>query len=179
MPNHVVNEIIFRNVSPDIQESILKKILKDGYVDFGILVPPPLNIWQGDIGEKEESAFGKKTWYKWNTENWGTKWNAYGQDDRGVKSVSRTGDTLTLIFQTAWSPPRGWICALFNAAQLPFEHNYLNEGDSEGRIAKYFFKGEGELHAPVWEESKSDAEMYRHLHILLWGCEPESLSDDE
>jgi len=37
-------------------------------------------------------------WYSWNTANWGTKWNAYQQDDK-----RDTEDTI--YFQTAWSSP--------------------------------------------------------------------------
>jgi hypothetical protein len=42
-------------------------------------------------------------WYNWNTQNWGTKWNAYSAD--------RTGDT-ELRFDTAWAHPEPVIRAL-------------------------------------------------------------------
>jgi hypothetical protein len=171
MPNNVINEIIFKNVNNDIQENILKKVLKNGFVSFDVLLPPPLNIWRGNRGLEEGNAFGKKNWYDWNTENWGTKWNAYGQDE---KSIARTEDTLTLTFQTAWSPPRLWLCALFNATEMPFEHNWLSEGDIDAYTAKFFFSGEGIYYSPDWKEQKSEKKMYYHLHILLWGHEPES-----
>jgi hypothetical protein len=176
VPNNVVNEIIFKNINHETQEDILKKVLKNGFVSFNVLLPPPLNIWQGDCGTKEEKAFGKKNWFNWNIENWGTKWDAYEQDE---KSVIRTEDTLTLTFQTAWSPPRLWVCALFNATKTPFEHNYLSEGDINAYTANFFFSGEGIHYYPDWEEQKAKKELYRHLHILLWGCEPESGRENE
>jgi hypothetical protein len=176
MPNHVLNEIIFKNVNHDIQENILKKVLKNGRVDFTVLLPPPLNIWQGNYGLEEEKAFGKKNWHDWNTENWGTKWNAYGQDE---KSIARTEDTLTLTFQTAWSPPRPWICALFNATEMPFEHNWIDEGDIHAYTAKFFFSGEGEYYSPNWEEKEAGKEVTRRLHILLRGSDPESDGENE
>jgi hypothetical protein len=179
MPNHVVNEIIFRDVNPDTQEIILKKLLcSKGFVDFNILVPRPLNIWQGNIGEKEEKTFGEKTWYTWNVENWGTKWNAYGMDEDG-KSVIRTEDTLTVIFQTAWSPPMPWVIAVFNATGLPFEHNWMSEGENESYSYKFFFSGGGVLRSPTWSGGVAGKEMYRHLHVLLWGCEPENITEPE
>jgi hypothetical protein len=173
MPNHILNEIIFRNVNSDIQEYILKKVLKDGFIDFNVLVPAPLNIWQGNVGAKEKTAFKNKIWHDWNIENWGTKWNAYGQEDPGVKNVARTEDTLTFVFQTAWSPPRLWICALINATQLPFEHNWLDQGSNQGHTDKYFFSGERDCCFLNWEEGIAGDDLYRHLHILLWGYEPE------
>jgi hypothetical protein len=178
MPNHVINEIIFRDAGHDVQEDILKKVLKNGFVDFSVLVPPPLNIWQGNTGGKEKTAFGNKIWSDWNRENWGTKWNAYGQNDEDPENVARTGDTLTLVFQTAWSPPKLWICALFNAVGLPFEHNWLSEGESKAHAAKYFFEGEKEYKTPAWEEQDADEKIYRRLHILLWGDGPESGNGD-
>jgi hypothetical protein len=170
MPNNVVNEIIFQDINRDIQGKILKNILKDGFADFNILVPMPLNIWRGNIGEEEEKAFGRKTWHLWNVENWGTKWNAYGLQDENP--IIHTEDTLTIIFQTAWSPPRIWVCALFNAIQIPFEHNWLSEGIGNTYTAKLFFSGEGEYRSPAWAESKAEEEVHRRLHVRLWGCEP-------
>lgn len=47
-------------------------------------------------------ATGHIYWYDWNIANWGTKWNAYGQNDK------RSNDD-TIYFQTAWSSPVGLI----------------------------------------------------------------------
>jgi hypothetical protein len=65
-------------------------------------------------------------------------------------------------------------CALFNAVGLPFEHNWLSEGESKARAAKYFFEGEKEYKTPAWEEQDADEKIYRRLHFLLWGNGPES-----
>ena len=46
--------------------------------------------------------YGFATWYGWRLENWGTKWNAYGQPDKR--------NTLnTIYFETAWSCPKNLI----------------------------------------------------------------------
>jgi len=178
MPNHVVNEVIFRNVSREVQENILKKVLKDGHIDFSVLLPPPLNIWQGGLGEKEKQAFGKKNWHDWNTKNWGTKWNAYGgydEDDKeGRKNIIQTDDSLTLVFQTAWGPPRLWLCALFNATGISFEHNWFDEGGRDAYYAKFFFPEDVEDSSPEWkEESREDKEFIRRMRILLYGRDPD------
>ena len=45
MPNHCINEIIFRNVVAGAQAKILEATCNsDGEVDFGILVPIPLQV---------------------------------------------------------------------------------------------------------------------------------------
>jgi len=164
MPNNVLNEIIFRNVNGETQESILQKILKDGFVDFNVLVPTPLNIWRGGVGKKEEAAFGKKNWHDWNRENWGTKWNAYGQKE-GAR-ITRTEDSVTVHFETAWSPPRRWLAALFNSTGLPFEHNWLDEGDRCAHAAKFYFDDEDMCWA---EDETEDKEFNRRMKILLYG----------
>jgi hypothetical protein len=43
---------------------------------------------------------GCKSWYGWNIENWGTKWNSY--EPRGPRWKN---DIFTFSFETAWSPP--------------------------------------------------------------------------
>lgn len=54
-----------------------------------------------ELGARYQSnldQFGFKTWYGWNRQNWGTKWNAYGQNDNR--------DTFdTIWFETAWNAP--------------------------------------------------------------------------
>lgn len=111
MPNHVVNEIIFRGVDVAQQEAILAMCCKaDGKVDFDILVPTPKNVWLFSHGQKHQKL-GQNA-LDWSRENWGTKWNAYSH-----KPIERTDDTLTLRFETAWSPPYGWLMALFNTTK--------------------------------------------------------------
>ena len=73
MPNHVINELVFKNVGP-IKDELLGKILnQNGDVDFGILVPPPFNIWWGDVATIHEETF-PGTFLDWAWKNWGTKW---------------------------------------------------------------------------------------------------------
>lgn len=55
---------------------------------------------------------GHVYWYDWNSENWGTKWNAYGQPKDG-----HADDATSFEFETAWSHPFDLIAAL--SAKLP------------------------------------------------------------
>ena len=38
-------------------------------------------------------------WYRWNIDNWGTKWDAYNTD------IHDYGTSIVMSFQTAWAPP--------------------------------------------------------------------------
>ncbi len=162
MPNDIINELIFSDVSPSDQDRILAAACVDGKVDFSILVPVPLNIWQGSVG-KQHDVF-KANALDWARQNWGTKWNAYAH-----VQPERAADSLTLRFQTAWSPPYPWLAAMLNKLALPFYHNWLDEGAERGRHGA--FKPDGEFGDNEWSEIEADEPLHRHLHKLLWGVE--------
>lgn len=173
MPNHVINELIF-NVGPEDQARVLAATLNaDGKVDFGVLVPRPLNLWAGNVGTEHEKAF-KRTALDWNRENWGTKWNAYD-----MRPVEADETKLILRFETAWGPPYPWLAAILNHLNLPFDHNWMSEGGwppkhGEFRLADRF----GE-EGPEWSEAEADEALGRHLHKLLWGVERFPDEDDD
>lgn len=172
MPNHVVNEIIFRGVDAATQEAILAKLCNaDGRVDFDILVPTPPNVWLGNVGEKHK-RLGIDA-LAWSRDNWGTKWNAYSH-----KPTERTDDSLRLVFETAWSPPYGWLVAVFNTLKRSFDHNWLDEGASRGVEGKWDYAAlEAGGFSEPWDEKRCGDEMHRHLHKLHWGVE--EFKDDE
>lgn len=172
MPNHITNEIIFRGVDATAQDAIIAKLCNsDGKVDFEILVPTPPNVWIGNVGQKHE-RLGRNA-LDWSRENWGTKWNAYGH-----KPVERTDDTLTIIFDTAWSPPYPWLVAVFNTVKRDFDHNWLDEGASHGWTGTWNYAAlvDDKLFAEPWSEEPCSDEMQKHLNVLKWGVE--SLDDE-
>lgn len=145
MPNYIRNQIIFRDVDAEMQNIILSKICdQDENVDFEILVPSPLNIWKGNASAKHDIAF-KKTWYDWNKENWGTKWNASSYNKTPPKRID---NSLIIFFDTAWSPPFPWLAAVFNALKLSFEHNYRDEFEISG------IKGFFDYIGMTWKEEE-------------------------
>jgi hypothetical protein len=168
MPNHVLNELIFRNVDRATQDAILAKLCNaEGKVDFNVLVPTPVNRWLGGVSQLHEKAFGE-TALDWSRREWGTKWNAYSH-----KPIERTDDTLILRFDTAWSPPYPWLVAVFNTFKRAFDHNWLDEGAERGVCGKWNHAAL-EAHNPFekpWHETPADDEMQRHLHVLRWGVE--------
>jgi hypothetical protein len=175
MPNHVLSEIIFRHVNASERRTILTMVRDGkGEINFNILVPMPLNIWMGSVGQNHEKKF-KRTALDWCRENWGTKWNAYGFD-QGYTSIVETDDSLTLTFQTAWSPPYPWIAALFNFTKLSFEHNYVDEGGSTVYTGKFDYSAlDGDdWRKEAWAESQSDVETEKRMKRLMWGEEAET-----
>jgi hypothetical protein len=94
MPNHVINEVIFRGVDAAAQDAISAKICSaPGKVDFEVLVPTPPNVWLGNVSSLHEKAFGRERCaLDWSTVEWGTKWNAYG-----LKPIERTEDIADML----------------------------------------------------------------------------------
>lgn len=101
---------------------------------------------------------GFSTWYTWNIEHWGTKWNAYQQGDK-----RNTSDTI--YFQTAWSSPVNLIGELSEKfPNVIFKLAYSDE-DSGCNCGKYTIsKGEAiEKFIPV-NTSNEAYELYFELH---------------
>ena len=162
MPNHVINEIVFENVNWFQKRKILKKVFKDNRVNFEILVPAPINIWYGNVGKNHEETF-PDNYLNWARNNWGTKWNAYGSE------IIKCCDILTIRFKTAWSPPYGWIVALFNYFNLPFSLLWMSEGND---------KAFHETYVPIkddwvepWIKKEASDIQTKYAHKLLWGVE--------
>lgn len=158
MPNHVVNEVVFRDVDQATQERLLAECCNgQGEVDFSILMPIPDNV-QGDTER-----------LTWCNTYWGTKWNAIVS-----RPVERTDDTLTLRFDTAWSPPFSWLAAVFFELEVDFDHNWLEESADRG-VEASFIHGHGtapiEVEPSNWSyiETECSDSTQRRLYELLFG----------
>lgn len=166
MPNHVFNEIIFRGVNAEQQDIILALCCgADGKVDFDVLVPKPKNVWLFGVGQKHKKL--GENGLDWSRANWGTKWNACNH-----RPTVSTDDTLTLRFETAGSPPYGWLVALFNSTKRDFDHNFLDEGTTQGVSGKWRWPpDDNDILFDPWTEVPCDEDMQRHLNVLVWGKE--------
>jgi len=101
MPNNV-------KITIKGKEEFLNQFRSDERIfDFEKIIPIPeelLNTIKGS-GENDDplrnriliKKYGSANWYDWSVDNWGTKWNAYSEEE----------DEGERVFQTAWSPPEG------------------------------------------------------------------------
>ena len=77
--------------------------------DFNHFIPQPENLYRDNLStdkEKELDELGLPNWYRWNVDNWGTKWNAIDTE------VEQRDGTLIYRFNTAWDAPRNIAEAL-------------------------------------------------------------------
>lgn len=168
MPNHVTNELIFRDLSSAKVAVLLANIVnKDARIDFGILLPPPINAWQGNEGPLHEKTFPIMG-MDWARKNWSTKRNAYGCK---APEVNESG--LRLVFDTAWSPPFGWLLAVFNSQKVSFEHNWFDEGSdhSNHAIFNYAAVESNDWRSEPWVQRVSTDEQHARIHMLKYGVE--------
>jgi len=101
MPNWCYNNLKI-TANTDAHRAALVAIMVAATTDqeiFNVMVPRPDTVFTGDFGPVEREIHGFNNWYDWNNANWGTKW------DTTVTSSSVDGDTVSLSFDTAWSPP--------------------------------------------------------------------------
>ena len=119
MPNHVTNKITF---AADQLSTVLAHIGTGDNFDFNRLIPAPAHMYRGSLGMDDDKDF-PCNWYDWQSEHWGTKWNAYDF------SSGIDGDCAFIQFDTAWAAPFPIIAAFANAfPTLAFEHSYFDEG---------------------------------------------------
>lgn len=148
MPNWVYNNL---HVSGDADT--LSKFWEQATKPHPTAVPDPDKIYHAKEGEWAMSEGGEfsflnflapedfanyytgSNWYNWNIENWGTKWDT-DIDDSDIQDES-----ITLAFQTAWSPPSGVYEAM--VAQYPTLSFAIEWEEEQGFGAELESDGEG------------------------------------
>ena len=145
MPNWCYNDLIVKGTPDKVQRFMQenrgypadysKKVNEDKSAEprfcFNALVPTPQSVVelgydahnkiQKIAAEQGEGAVaGMIDGYHWNRENWGTKWDIYGERSEFTETVVQEDadtKTLRLSFDTANSPPVPWLVAV--AAKFP------------------------------------------------------------
>ena len=142
MPNYCNNVVEIQG-----PQHILKTLVEHR-LDFMKIHPYPkeLDITAGREGaddspeqkalvaaeESNLKKYGYKNWYDWCVNNWGTKWNAGGDNDAmQVDYDEDVGNQGIALFQfdTAWAPPLGVLEKLMEThPELSIECRYHEPG---------------------------------------------------
>lgn len=116
---------------------------------------------QKELEKKQQEnveKYGHANWYDYCVDVWGTKW-----DVSGVSILSRTDNTLSLTFDTAWSPPIGvyneltdkgfFVEATYVEAGMGYDGFYFAGNDETGSIDySYPMDADEEFEEPNLEE---------------------------
>ena len=122
MPNWCDNDLLISGPQRDFDEFVewLESKRKSTGKDFSFawVHPMPEELKHSSYGncqgekpltklteEQLKKKYGAINWYKWNIQNWATKWDIAGDDVPYHPRVR----SLVMAFCTAWSPPEGAI----------------------------------------------------------------------
>lgn len=146
MPNWCYNEVDISadpNIPKEFWEFLLKTELSterarenavdnDDYALFERLVPMPkqLRNTTGSSADGEfmsamkgDKEYAYSSWYTWSLAHWGTKWDVHPTHADLIE------DTLSLSFETAWSPANHvWEAVSKEFPSLDIRIRYLEEG---------------------------------------------------
>jgi len=103
-------------------------------MDFEKVIPSPENMFRDNLSQEDKERCAREgipNWYDWQSENWGTKWNA--RCDEGAVEIedyeNMNMKQATYRFETAWDTPRPVIAKLWEDwTDLEFEGGYIHEG---------------------------------------------------
>jgi len=120
MPNWCANKVTFKHNDPE-QLHKLVRAWNSGCL-MGTFLPCPAELkatvagCAGPTGSDAQIAleaqerqnvelYGAKNWYDWQVGHWGTKWDVGRETDQTPKRVPPKSKHITLVFDSAWSPP--------------------------------------------------------------------------
>jgi len=114
MPNWCDNVLIVKHKRKLVLERVEEAFKEGKLCEEFIPIPEELKESEApNTKNKKEmlDKYGYESWYDFCVNKWGTKWDI-GEGDYG--SFSKKRNSLTLSFQSAWSPPIGLYQALID-----------------------------------------------------------------
>ena len=131
MPNWCSNYLQIETKTPKQFTKLIQGITNDSEqpFDFNRIIPTPEELRNTSAPNKENpqemiKKYGYSDWYDFRCARWGTKWNA-----RDVELTLESPTSLSISFNTAWSPPLPIIEKI--AKKYPFAEitlSYYEEG---------------------------------------------------
>ena len=130
MPNYTRNKLIVTGLSEDVERFVE---YVGQVMDFERFIPPPADMFREDLGEKERKECAEKgipNWYEWQSEHWGTKWNACDCEEVILTPFEHTSYMKAIYrFDTAWSTPEPVIRRIIEDwPELEIDGGYIDEG---------------------------------------------------
>ena len=174
MPNWTANLLTIRGSQSEVAAFLAKAKSGKSDFSFGAFLPQPEGLYQGAVGHDSP----KFNWYNWNSENWGTKWDACDVD-------IQAGDTSVLLqlaaaaedteptseaiirFNSAWSHPAPVLEAIcYQHPELNITCDFHHEGGSGGGT---IFLKDGVV---IEHDYPEGSEESRQLSIKCYGFDP-------
>ena len=110
MPNNTDNRVILQHDDTQMIDMIYNIMNTEDTPLCQTLIP------------MDESLLDGEGWYDWRIENWGTKWDVRGDIEESDEN------SITLFFESAWSPPLVFYKTLFEDYGFEFTAYYYEPG---------------------------------------------------
>lgn len=145
MPNWCENHLELQHTDPKMLAKAKRAIRAGQFFQRFRPCPKALTNTLPGLVENEGSAaydklmrkkkankkkYGHESWYSWRYDNWGTKW-----DLGEAQHVSIDGSTLSVSFDTAWTPPIPFLEYLHTEHGFQYRLMYVETGMGFGGIA--------------------------------------------
>ena len=119
MANSVENYLTVEGNNQSVKAFFERANTNQSLFDFHAFVPMPPDIFQGDLGEKEEQMYpGEQNWYGWSISNWGTSTNGF----------TVVHQPPFVQFRTVWSVPLPVLLAASEQfPDLKFTNEWIDE----------------------------------------------------
>ena len=109
MPNWCSNDLIITGSNLERLQELSAAILKEDLLKTLVPIPGPLQMTTAPNSDEEQAAlleeqYGYTDWYNFCLARWGTKWDISSPSDPEIVSEVNL-HTLSVSFETAWSPP--------------------------------------------------------------------------
>jgi len=112
VPNWTCNQLYIKHAEIEKIQQVLEACQKDQLFDAFVPIPDELrNTVSPNRDANAESLkekYGYSDWYAFCVEEWGTKWDAASIHTDGRVNHDDSGYSLSIYFETAWSPPLEW-----------------------------------------------------------------------
>lgn len=117
-------------------------LFKQTEFSFKALHPPPVFLPLQDLSGEDDR------WYKWNLENWGTKWDRYN-----FRFENKGSGALQIKLTTAWDPPYHFFEFLLKKyPDLWLRCDWMEEGGEAGVFIGRTKEGEVEIKNLEWSD---------------------------
>jgi hypothetical protein len=138
MPNYCNNDLTLTHTDPAMIAKAATALKEGDFLQTFVPVPAELLEATASFGDEYEAQnkanvekYGYASWYDFCVNEWGTKWDVQAYDEA---NVFNDGLTLTVGFDSAWSPP---VEAYRKLEELGFEVDAMYYEPGMGFCGEY------------------------------------------
>lgn len=102
------------------------------------------DLTEGQMALDNIKKYGYANWYQWSINKWGTKWDACNATVEDISS-----DYIFIRFDTAWSPPEGYIEEL--SAKFPLLEIQVRVTEESDAFMGFICATDGQINASYAE----------------------------